>query len=204
MYTVGMRIIIILISFLLLSACATTPMATAPLNQKLSWPSRQAQLNQIHDWHAEGIVGIRVGQQAQSANVNLIQHGRNYHLALYGPLGADRVVLEGQPGKVTMKTSDGQITTAKSPESLLKHRLGWSLPVNNLYYWLRGLPAPHLKHTLKFDTYHHISQLQQQGWLIRYQRFAGINGQDLPTKIIMTNQTLHATIIISQWQLTPR
>jgi outer membrane biogenesis lipoprotein LolB len=65
-----------------LSGCATVPMATAPLNQPMSWQQRQAQVNKIQDFQAEGIIGIRYQQRAQSANIHLIQHNQRYHLQL--------------------------------------------------------------------------------------------------------------------------
>lgn len=195
-----MQRIILSLAFLLLSACATLPAPEAPLNQQLSWSQRQAQLQPLQQWQLQGLVGIRYQNTAQSANVNLKQNGNNYHLEIYGPLGADRVILDGQPGSVTLKTSDGQIIHAASPEALLQQRLGWSLPVTNLYYWLRGLPAPQLAAQPTFDRYNHLTSLQQQGWTINYLRYAGINGVDLPTKIQLKNKNLQATIIISQWQ----
>jgi len=192
--------VILCISFLLIG-CATTPMATAPLNQKISWQARQAQLAQVQNFQAQGMIGIRYQQRAESANVTLTQTGENYDVELYGPLGADRVVLIGSPGQVTLKTSDGNITHAKTPEILLQQRLGWSLPINNLYYWLRGLPAPKIKNTLTFDAYHHLVKLQQQGWVIRYARYAAVDHTDLPTKIFMEQANVHATIVISQWKI---
>lgn len=196
-----MQRIILSLAFLLLSACATLPAPEAPLNQHLTWSQRQAQLQTLQQWQLQGLVGVRYQSTAQSANVNLKQDGNNYHLEIYGPLGVDRVILDGQPGSVTLKASDGQITHAASPEALLQQRLGWSLPVTNLYYWLRGLPAPQLAGQPTFDSYNHITSLQQQGWTISYLRYAGINGIDLPTKIQLKNKSLQATIIISQWQL---
>lgn len=196
-----MRMIMIFISLLLLTGCATVPMATAPLNQNLSWQERQAQLNKVQNFQVQGVVGIRYQQRVQSATVTLTQTNKRYDLELYGPLGADRVVLKGDSTEVTLKTSDGKITRAKTPEALLQQRLGWSLPVNNLYYWLRNLPAPNVPNKIQFDAYHHITQLQQQGWTINYLRFAGVNDTDLPTKILMKNSTISATIIVSQWDI---
>lgn len=193
--------IMIFISLLLLTGCATVPMATAPLNENLSWQVRQTQLNKVQNFQVHGVVGIRYQQHVQSATVALTQTDKSYDLELYGPLGADRVVLLGSPEQVTLKTSDGKITTAKTPEALLQQRLGWSLPVNNFYYWLRGLPAPTITSKIQFDNYHHILQLQQQGWVIHYLRYAAINKTDLPTKILVSNPTISATIVISQWYI---
>lgn len=195
-----MRTILILINLLLLAGCATTPMSDAPINKNMSWTARQTELNRLQNWHAQGAVAVRYNGHAQTANVDLIQTGANYHMELYGPLGAGRVRLEGQPGKVILKASTGAITHAKTPEALLQKQLGWSLPINNFYYWLRGLPAPKLPNHIVFDHYNHIAVLQQQGWSIHYLRYSGINGIDLPTKIIMKNESLQATIVVSQWQ----
>lgn len=174
-------------------------MATAPLNQQLTWPERKAQLQQVTDWEAKGLVGIRYQGKAQSANVYMTVDNTHYQLQLYGPLGADRVIIEGSQHAVSMRTSDGKILKASSPEKLLQQQLGWSLPVSNMLYWLRGLPAPNIKSNISYDQYNHIKSMHQQGWLIYYMRFAGVQGNDLPTKILMQNEKLRATIVISSW-----
>jgi outer membrane lipoprotein LolB len=176
-------------------------MKTPPVNQQISWSKRKALLQHIQHWRAQGIVGVRYKNKAQTANVNIMVNNNQYQLQLYGPLGADRVIIDGNANRVSMRTSDGRIYNANTPEHLLTEQLGWSLPVINMLYWLRGLPAPNLTANIRFDEYHHIKNMRQQGWLIHYSRFSGVNNYDLPTKIIMHNHGLTATIVIGEWQL---
>lgn len=53
----------------------------------------------------------------------------------------------------------------------------------------------------KFDAYHHLTQLKQSGWTIRYLRYTGVKNTDLPSKIFLTYPKLSLRIVVSQWQI---
>ena len=185
---------------LLLTACATMPAKEGARNENLSWPQRQKQLNSITAWHLTGALAYHNAASGQSASVVWQQTARDYQINLFGPLGLGRVSLIGTLGQSVTLTRSGKQYTAHSPEALMQQQLGWHLPVTNLFYWIRGLPAPHLAKTIQFDDYHHISLLQQQGWTITYQRYTAIANLDLPSKLTLENNRLGAKIVISQWQ----
>lgn len=186
--------------FLLCTACSTLPSANAPLNQKLSWQTRQQQLQAITTWALSGQIAIQNQQQRQSANVTWLQKERNYTISVFGPLGLGGATLIGQADKVTLAQADGKKITASSPEALLAQSAQWVLPVSNLYFWIRGLPAPSIADKTNFDQYNHLRRLQQQGWVINYLRYTGVNGQDLPSEMTMARPPLKIKIVISQWK----
>ena len=80
--------------------------------------------------------------------------------------------------------------------------LGWQLPVTNLYFWVRGLPAPNSSASTTFDPYHHLIELEQQGWQIQYERYTAIQGIDLPSKLRLKRGQLQVKIVISSWKLS--
>lgn len=196
-----MKKIAIIAMSLIITACATLPAGKQANNQKLSWQQRQAQLSPLTAWDIQGAVAIRQGRQGKSASLYLQQQQRHYNLQVFGPLGIGRHTLVGEPGNVTLTDSDGKTIHTNSPEALFQAELGWSLPISNLYFWLRGLPAPHLDKHIQFDQYHHILQLQQQGWVIDYRQYTAVDQYDLPSEITMRYGDLLVKIIISQWQL---
>ena len=183
----------------LLASCATLPAKSNAFNQQLSWPQRQKQLAAIHQWQLNGAIAIKTPQQGQTASLSWQQQSLvNYHISLYGPLGAGRVTLAGTNQGVQLQAND-KLYHAKSPEALMQEMLGWQLPVGNLYYWVRGLPAPGLQARLHFDTFHHLSQLQQQGWTVHYLRYTGVGDDDLPSLLTLQRLDLTVKIVISQW-----
>jgi outer membrane lipoprotein LolB len=166
----------------------------------LDWPQRSAQLAAINSWHAQGSIGIHTINKGWNASFNWVQQERNYGLALFGPLGAGRVQLMGTPQQVVLQTSHGSYSAA-TPEVLLQQQIGWSIPVSDLYYWIRGLPAPRYHPHYSFDMNRHLVQLSQDGWHIIYLRYVSVNGIDLPDRMLISNAGLQVRIVITQWQI---
>jgi outer membrane lipoprotein LolB len=167
----------------------------------LTRPQRQAQLLAINSWTAQGNLAVHTDQKGWNASFNWQQQGGDYTLALFGPLGSNRVQLSGNPQQVVLQTGS-QTYSAATPEELVQQRLGWEIPVTNLYYWLRGAAAPNVRAARKsYDTNNHLVQLDQQGWHIVYLRYLSVNGVDLPSRILLSNARMQANIIITGWNI---
>jgi outer membrane lipoprotein LolB len=123
-----------------------------------------------------------------------------YAINFYGPLNLGAVGIQGLPGRVTLVKPTGSYS-ASTAEELMQRQLGWYLPVSNMYYWVRGIPAPGAKGQEQHDQYGHLTFLQQQGWTINFQAFQLGEQADLPRKIVMANQQLHVKLVINNWQL---
>lgn len=187
-----------------LSGCTTVKEAPQlPQNKPVTWDNRGTSLSNITKWNIQGMIAVhnQAKNTSVSANLSWQQNNQYYTMLFYGPMGAGSQKLTGGPGKVVLEMGDGKKVTAKSPEALLASQTGWRLPVSSLYYWIRGLPVPNLPAEKKFDTYNHITQLNQQGWVIQYLRYTSVNQMDLPTKILVMNPEMNVKMIISQWKI---
>lgn len=191
---------LILWGAVLLSACTTVPVKQAALNQKMSWQQRQAELKTIKNWEAKGAIALRMENKADSASFNWQQQAKNYTIYLFGPMGMGSISLLGNEKIVELKT-DKQHWRTKTPEALLLEVLGWDLPVSHLNAWIRGLPAQGSQAKSAFDEFHHMINLKQDGWDIDYQKFAQVNGIDLPSKIILRQNHLLIRIVITSWSI---
>jgi len=173
----------------------------APIgNHNLPWPERQAQLTALNQWNAQGSIGAHSVEKGWNASFNWQQQPNDYTIQIFGPLGINRIQLAGNSQQVTLQTAS-QTYNATSPELLIQQQLGWKLPVSNLYYWLRGLPAPNSRFTRSFDMNHHIVHLQQDGWDLKYLRYLSIKGIDLPDRILLSNSRWQIRIVVTDWQL---
>ena len=189
-----------LLACLWLTSCATFQPQTAPaVDRDMTWAERSQTLSSIENWNLNALIAIRSSKDNGSATLNWQQTKRNYTISLFGPLGSNAVKLSGMPGKVLLETADGKKISATNPESLLATQTGWRLPVSNLYYWIRGLPAPNKPALKQFDAYHHLMSLHQQGWTIRYLHYVSFDRIDVPSKIYLDNPQLNVKIIINQW-----
>jgi outer membrane lipoprotein LolB len=195
--------LLILIFCFLLTACATMPAKKEARNENLTWPQRQAHLQTIHSWQITGAMAYHTPQGGQSASLvwqqTEEQSQHNYQISLFGPLGVGRVSLVGTLGKNVILTRDGKTFTAHTPEMLMQQQLGWHLPISNLYYWVRGLPAPGIAKKIEFDPFHHVTTLVQQGWTIHYERYTAVNDLDLPSKFTLQHGSLTVKVVINKW-----
>jgi outer membrane lipoprotein LolB len=91
--------------------------------------------------------------------------------------------------------------------------VGWPLPITQLRYWIKGIPAPSIYpidkvEALQFNDKEQLSQFQQSGWKIRYPRYTQLETQHpsfnktaLPGKIILQQQQVKITVIVNEWLL---
>jgi len=189
-----------LLLLLLLTACAVLPLNQAPLNEKITVDSRQQQLSALKQWSLSGKIGVIAEDKGWSANMTWTQQAANhYDITLSGPLNSGAIKLSARDNQVTLTTTDNKTYRANNATALLVRETGWQLPFDNLYYWIRGIPAPGGKAAQRFDPYNHLVELRQQGWVIRYLRFAGVNKQDLPSKIVLSREKLTIKLVI-RWE----
>lgn len=194
------KTLFIILFGLILTACATVSTTQAPLNKTMSWGERQQELTAIQDWTLSGAVAIRSPQRGVNASINWQQKTGDYQIELFGPLGAGHVQLSGQPNQARLTMADAQQYTANSAETLLQQHSGYRLPVSNLFYWVRGLPAPGMQAITQFDQYNHLLQLQQQGWNIHYSDYVGVRGVDLPNTLNLTRPGFTIRLVIKHWK----
>ena len=197
------KLLTILFTTLWLTSCASIPNSPPAQNTTQKWDTRASTLADIHHWDLQAVVGIqnKIKNENVTANLKWQQVNNTYTIQLFGPLGAGAAKLTGTPGHVTLETSDGKTYKAATPEELLGQQTGWNLPVSNLYYWIRGLPVPNVAATKQFDAYHHLTELEQQGWQIHFMRYTSINQIDVPDKIFLNNPQLNVKIVIKDWKI---
>lgn len=199
-----MRLLWIVLLALTLSSCASiapTPSATPPAEPKATWAERQTSLNRIQSWWLNGKIAVQTNKDSGSAAVSWTQTQRSYALAITGPLGAGSMKLSGTPSGVTLQASDGKTYSAKSAEQLLATKWGFKLPVSNMRYWMRGLPAPGASASTHFDQNARLTSLDQQGWHIEYMSYTNAGGIDLPEKVSITSPMLRVKIVVYQWRV---
>ena len=199
MRTTQLKFLILFICLWLSGCAALQPGVQPAMDKDLTWAERAQTLSRIQSWDLNGLIAIRSSKDNWSATLNWQQTRQNYTIFLFGPLGAGSLKLSGNPQGVTLEAANGKKFNARNAESLLAAQTGWRLPVSNLYYWVRGLPAPSSRALKQFDAYHHLMTLRQQGWTIRYAHYISIRQTDIPSKIFLENSDLSVKIIINQW-----
>ncbi len=198
------NIVLSLILLALLSACATqVPLATPTVQNQQSWTERQSTLNQLTRWHNQGALAIQTAKSNDTMQFDWqLQSENDYSLRFIGPVGTGYGTLKTTPTQSTYFAPKGKTYTDSNATALLNKVTGWQLPVNDLYYWARGLPAPGGAPTLQFDASHsHLTSLQQDGFNVVFQHYSGVGKLDLPSSLLIQNADVKVKIVITRWQL---
>ncbi|WP_020412552.1 lipoprotein insertase outer membrane protein LolB [Microbulbifer variabilis] len=189
---------------LLVSACAgqkakEQPAADTP--QETATPTSVAQLKQ---WTIKGKLGVRSPADNGSANLTWQQSGaQNFRIHLSGPLGAGTTVISGSAGGVSLVRGDEAPVVARNAAQLTEQILGWPLPASEMFYWVRGLPAPGPRGAERHNDQGLLQSLQQSGWTLSFSDYRQNGPFTLPTRIkAQTNAAagpVNVTLVIKDW-----
>lgn len=192
-----MRTAPVLLVLALLAGCSSLR-TDQPLPPAGSWQDYERQMLALTSWTLDSKVGIRTADDNQSARMQWRQQPGSYRISLSGPLGQGGALIEGSDQGVSIDIAGEGRYASDSPEELLQSLLGWSFPVQQVTYWIRGLPAPQLPYTPSFRE-NRLQTLEQGGWLIHYSAYLKDNGRVLPQRLTLRRADLTITVIIKEW-----
>ena len=197
-----LRPLIVFSLIALLAGCAgfTSREALQGEGDPTQWKAHKQQISQLDGWQISGKIGIRAPRDSGSATLFWLQRQDYYDIRLSGPLGGGAARLTGRPGDILLEVANRGRYQAESPEALLREQLRLELPVSNLLWWIRGLPAQDSRSRLTLDGDSHLARLEQDGWQVEYQRYAQQSGYALPERLKLYGQDLEVTLVIKDWQ----
>ena len=85
----------------------------------------------------------------------------------------------------------------------MREQLGYELPVSQLSYWIKGIPAPGSRAQPIFNEEHHLVSLEQDGWVVQYLAYTRYDIESLPTRIRIEKAPLRLDFVRLDWTLTP-
>ena len=194
-------IALLLITLLLLSGCETTPSRITADNTPADWSQREKAILAFSQWHLQGKLAVTQANRSDSLLINQWRQDKtsfDIHVssALLG-LGATRI--EGSPEYIGLHQPDEDPLYSDTPELLLLQTLGWTLPLESLAYWVKGIPAPNQPAKLEFDTAGLPYHLTQSDWQIELERYRPVENMMLPHKITMSRKDVRLRVVITDW-----
>lgn len=191
-----------LVAILLLGACARLPQQnTIPENVQTHWSEHQQQVSTLENWDIMGKLGIRTPTQSNSARFNWQQQAQHFDIRVTTLLGQGVAALSGTSGDVYLNIAGRGEYTTHAPEALLLQELGWTLPVDVLNYWVRGIPAPDSQARYQLNEQGLLDTLQQAGWQLQFSRYQQLESHQLPGKILLQQNDIKLTLLIKKWSL---
>lgn len=152
-------------------------------------------VSQLQHWSAVGRIGITGVAQPGSGAFRWRQQNDVSQINLHGPLGTGSVnVLLNDSLHLTL--GNGAHYDGEAALDVLSAQLGTAIPVRQMSYWLRGIPAPGEYRWLDVNKV-----LQQNGWHIEYGELETVDGLPLPKKITAISDEVRIRVVITQWQL---
>jgi len=183
-----------------LSACTTVPTTFQQQAEAARlWAARQPLLARVQSWNIAGRLALQTDKEGWHLSYRWEQQDRLYHIVLAGPLGQTSAELQGTPQGVTLLMANGHSVSAATPDQLLAQQLGWPVPVQGLYYWVRGLPVPDAPETHGLDRDGRLIWLKQSGWEIVYRGYGSFGGLSLPTKIFLDDDRIKVRLVVDGW-----
>ncbi len=151
-------------------------------------------------WQLNGRLGLRGDGFAESASIHWRQCGPHFDIRLSGPIGQTVARIEGRGDLLSVWINGEAPVVTRDPELLLQQRLGWSIPVRALRYWVRGEAAPGA--TAQFSGDQRQPQaIEQLGWHIDYLDYHSSGDLSLPARLRLQDPNLTATLIVRDWRL---
>ncbi len=175
---------------LVLVGCATSPHVPQSLRSALVGQSAFA-LN--------GRIAVNHDGQRFSATMRWTHLSTEDEILLFAPLGQTVARIRRDAGGVVLDTSDKHYR-ARDTEELTQRALGWHLPLGGLQYWVLALPAPGSEAGIERDANGQVSTMRQDGWEIRYTRYAVQQPGSLPLRMNLQRDGMELQLLVDEWE----
>jgi outer membrane lipoprotein LolB len=173
----------------------------AGLSGCASWPEHSDEVvysaGGLQKWALDGRVGVRSRTDAWQADMVWAHDERQDRLRLSGPLSQGLVSIVLQRDLIYINEGDGHEHLAKDPDAALKARLGFSVPLKSLSYWVLGMPNP-AEPSKPFSSEGAVG-FEQQGWQITPSGRVDLEGRIVPDRLVVEGAGVRLKIIVDRW-----
>ncbi len=182
---------------LLVAGCATQP---APISSAPDWTRHSASLEEIDTWSFSGRIALKTARGADSASLKWRQSREDLEFTVSGPVGIKEATLVREDDRLSLLRNGERQPLAAGDDPLLQE-FGWSLPLDYLPWWLRGLPHPGLPAERSEISEGHLALLEQAGWTLEYPDYQWVDGRLLPRVIRFSREDVSGKILLKRWTL---
>lgn len=175
----------------LLSGCSLLPTSPVPAVRPVQ-PDAPFTLN--------GRVAVKHNGTRHSAGLRWVHQPQSDELLLLAPLGQTAARVYRDARSATLEDGDKRYQ-AGDVESLMQQVLGWHLPLSGLRHWVLALPAGESEAQIERDAKGRVAVLRQNGWEVRYLRYAGDAANSLPTRLELERDALQMQLLIDEWEI---
>ena len=187
---------------LFLSSCASwqkTTVAEIPLPAR----ERQQQLATLTQFELTAALGVRAPGDSVSGSLNWVQQNEFYTADLNNFIGINIFKLQTSAEGALVQVS-GESHQAQSAAALLDYLSGWSLPIEEMPLWLKGMTGAS-SCELRFDPMGRLVSFslldsQNRRWQVSYPKFFP-DRLSLPKQIHLESSDTKLKLVIRQWKM---
>jgi outer membrane lipoprotein LolB len=193
------------VTVFILSACESLPVSPeqSPEQQQAVVVQREAQLAAVNNWEMNGRISLVTDAEAWSGQLYWQQSAASdYFIQFNAPSGQGAMRLLGSNDGVELLLANGQSYSAKDAATLLRQETTWDIPIEGLWYWIRGLPDPQLPVKLTLNPQGSIQDMKQNGWHVQYERYQQYGTYSFPRKIVIQHEDMKIRLIVTQWTVS--
>ena len=178
---------------LLISLLAAGLLLTGCANETAFRPSGVAGASQQDlPFQVSGRISVNMDGKGSVGQFDWTHLPGHDELSVNSPLGNTVAQLQRDATGVSL-VAGGKHWQAVDVEQLTGQVLGWTLPLGNLVWWIRGRPAPDAPYQFAAD-----GSLAQQGWTIRFVSDAD-TPSPYPKRIEMQRDRLTLRVLPQNW-----
>lgn len=195
------RSILVFSGALTLNACSLAPQG--PVEMPLPQNEREARLQQMQQFSLDASIGVKSPKDSVTGSLEWQQTGDDYQAAMRNVLGLTVFELTNTATGATVVV-DGKTHRGDSAGELLNYLSGWSLPIEEMPLWIRGLPSLSSQN-LQRDSLGRVQSFtlidsQQRQWQVTYNEFFA-DSLSLPRKITLQSADSRLKLVIREWNL---
>lgn len=180
-----------------LGGCAILrPHAPPPPGAPAPWDQRLAQLERAGSWQLEGRAAAALGEQGWQASMNWRQSGASSDVHLAGPLGVGALDVRVTPAGLSLNGAP----PSDAARAQITEKLGFEPPLDDLRYWLLGIPDPAEPFELTRNAQDRAQRLSQAGWTIDYDAYMPASGDLLPKRLVLNRADARVRIAVDRWE----
>nr|WP_245217475.1 lipoprotein insertase outer membrane protein LolB [Rheinheimera maricola] len=169
-----------------------------PLNSTM----REQKIQAMQQFELQASVGIKTPADSVSGNLRWQQHNSSHYNARLSNVGISLFELTdtAQGSAITIK---GETYRAVDTSTLLLQLSGWSMPLNDMPLWLRGLPGSKGRDVQRDAegrvTGFNLTDSTGIVWQLQYQSFFP-DSLALPKRLLLQSDDSQIKIVIRSWQ----
>ncbi len=185
--------ILLLLSLILVSGCATKP------SLKLVDPSRPPALTELNHWQLEARVAIQTPQDNVTASLDWQKNGDQFDFLMSGAFGVTYAHLVQEKSQATLDIPDHDTMIHSDSQILLQQALGWDFPIDALSYWVKGLPSGTPGEMVTRDKQNRITKIEMGYWQIDITKYRMFQGYDWPKMIKAQHPNMNIKVVAKKW-----